>query len=125
MSVHYFPINFVCWYQGNFGPKVVARAEEKQMGILALKGLAHGRLGKDEKNPYKKCWYKPASDDKVADLGLRFTLSQPITAAVTPGESIFLWKAIEIASRFQPLSDAEKIAVQKLSHGVEPIFRTA
>ncbi len=120
-----FPINFVCWHQGNFGPKVVAKAAEKKMGILALKGLAYARLGKDEKNPYKKCWYRPATDDKVADLGLRFTLSQPVTAAVTPGESVFLWKAIEIASRFQPLNDDEKLAVQKLSQGVEPIFRTA
>ncbi len=119
-----FPINFVCWHQGNFGPKVVAKAVEKKMGILALKGLAYARLGKNEKNPYKKCWYRPAVDDKVADLGLRFTLSQPTTSAVTPGESVFLWKAAEIAARFRPLNDEETVAVQKLSQGVEPIFKT-
>ena len=35
-----FPVNYVTWHQGHFGPSVLARAQAKQMGILALKTLA-------------------------------------------------------------------------------------
>ena len=36
-----FPINFATWYAGNFGPQVLAKAQEKKMGILALKAMAN------------------------------------------------------------------------------------
>ena len=37
-----FPINFATWHAGNFGPQVLEAASKKQMGILALKAMAHG-----------------------------------------------------------------------------------
>jgi predicted aldo/keto reductase-like oxidoreductase len=37
-----FPVNFATWNAGNFGPQVLARAQEKNMGILALKAMAKG-----------------------------------------------------------------------------------
>ena len=30
-----FPVNFATWHAGNFGPQVLAAAQEKGMGILA------------------------------------------------------------------------------------------
>ena len=30
-----FPINYATWHAGNFGPQVLAKAQEKKMGILA------------------------------------------------------------------------------------------
>ena len=38
-----FPVNFVLFSQANFGPQILKRAQEKGMGILALK--AHGEDG--------------------------------------------------------------------------------
>ncbi len=41
-----FPVNFVTWNAGNFGPQVLEMAHQKKMGILALKSMArtvHGR----------------------------------------------------------------------------------
>ena len=35
-----FPINFATWNAGNFGPQVLEAAQQKQMGILALKSMA-------------------------------------------------------------------------------------
>src|SRR4030042_3779194 len=35
-----FPVNFVSFLKGNFGPQIMALAKEKNMGILALKALA-------------------------------------------------------------------------------------
>lgn len=121
------PINFVCWYEGNFGKKVVAQAKEKNMGILALKSLAFTRIKKDEKRAYPKCWYQPVplDTDEVADLALRFTLSHSTTAAIPPGEPVFFWKAVELAPHYKLLSDEDMQKIRKLAQGVEPIFRTA
>lgn len=119
-----FPINFVAWYEGKFGPNVVKKAQERNMGILALKALAHGRLAKDEARPYKKCWYRPIEDDMLANLSLRFTLSQGTTAAVPPGDVKFFWKAMEIAPNFTAVSEEEENKLKELAKGVEPIFKT-
>ena len=35
-----FPFNWTAWYKGGFGPRVLAKAHELGMGILALKSLA-------------------------------------------------------------------------------------
>src|ERR1700734_3152698 len=45
-----FPINFVLFSQANFGPQILKRAQEKNMGILALKGMAKTTWAKDDKN---------------------------------------------------------------------------
>ena len=37
-----FPFNYATWNAGNFGPQVMAKAKEKNMGILALKAMAKG-----------------------------------------------------------------------------------
>ncbi|MDX9753344.1 MAG: aldo/keto reductase [bacterium] len=118
-----FPFNYVTWHEGQFGPQVMAKAKEKGVARLALKGLAKTtRKAGDEPDPYKKCWYVPITDAEEGDLALRFTLSLDITAAVTPGEEVFLHRAVEIAQRYQPLTEAEQAKVEDLAKGVVPIF---
>ncbi len=119
-----FPINFVCWYQGNFGPRVVVKAQEKKMGILALKALAFTTIKQGEEKPYEKLWYHPIEDKEVADLAVRFTLSQGTTAAIPPGEAKYFWQALEIAKNSSPLTEAETGHLRKISEGVEPLFKT-
>lgn len=34
-----FSFNWVCWHQGHFGSRVLAKVQEKDVGILALKAL--------------------------------------------------------------------------------------
>jgi len=120
-----FPINFVCWLQGDFGEKVVTKAREKQMGILALKALALSPIPDGEQKPYPKLWYVPIEDDEVANLAVRFTLSQGTTAAIPPGEEQFFWKAVEIAQNFTPLAVEETEKLKTISEGVEPLFRSS
>ena len=36
-----FPVNYVLFSQGNFGPQILAKAKEKGMARMALKGLAY------------------------------------------------------------------------------------
>jgi aryl-alcohol dehydrogenase-like predicted oxidoreductase len=80
-----FPLNWVCWYQGRFGPKVLKKAKEKGVAILALKTLAKRKLKEGEERKWTKCWYAPVDSSDEALLAVRFTLSLPVTAAVSPG----------------------------------------
>ena len=65
-----YPINYVCYAQGGFGPKVVAKAKEKGAARLALKALAYTPWAKDEERAYSKCWYKPIDQVMAAQSDL-------------------------------------------------------
>jgi aryl-alcohol dehydrogenase-like predicted oxidoreductase len=80
-----FPINFSCWNNGDFGPKLCAKAVEKGAGILALKTLAKRPLKEGEVKKWAKSWYAPIDTLEEAIPALAFTLSQPVTAALPPG----------------------------------------
>lgn len=117
-----FPFNWVCWHQGKFGLRVLEKAEEKGLGILALKSLAKRRWKEGEERKWNKTWYSPVDTFKEAQLALRFTLSRPITAAVCPSHAELLWWACDAADQFKPLSEAEEAQVAERSAGLEPIF---
>ena len=117
-----FPFNWVCWHQRNFGPQVIEKARKKDMGILAIKALAKRKLKEGEKRKWPKCWYAPVDNFEEAKMALRFTLSKPITAAVSPSHAEFLWWACDIADQFEPLSEEEDAHVAKLSEGLDPLF---
>src|ERR1035437_6482265 len=71
-----FPFNLTTWYAENFGPQVLALAQEKKMGIIALKAMAKGPWPKDaDRSKFKKCWYEPLTIEEDIRMGLRFTLS--------------------------------------------------
>ncbi len=117
-----FPINFVCWNEGNFGPDAVAKAKEKEMGILAIKALAFTLIPEGEERRYEKCWYIPIEDKKVADMSLRFTLSQGVTAAIPPGQYEFWDQAVEIVQHLTPIQEEEIAELKNISAGITPIF---
>jgi aryl-alcohol dehydrogenase-like predicted oxidoreductase len=122
-----FPINFVLFSQANFGPQVLAKAHEKGMGILALKSMAKTTWPTTERktHPHPKCWYQPAALPEEAALGLRWTLSHPITAAVPPGDEQYFRLAMDVAQNFEPLQPEEEKSLLARAQGVEPIFHLA
>ena len=102
-----FPINITCWNQGNFGPRAVERARQQGTGILALKALARRPWARGETRKWSKCWYKPIDDAAAATPALRFTLSKPVTAAVSPGHAELLWLACDAADALVPMSEED------------------
>jgi predicted aldo/keto reductase-like oxidoreductase len=122
-----YPINFVLFTQANFGPQLLAKARERNMGILALKAMAKTPWcgAQARRHPHPKCWYEPAPLPDEAALGLRWTLSQPITAAVPPGDEKYFRLAMDVAQKFEPLGPAEEKDLLACAQGVEPIFRLA
>jgi len=117
-----FPFNWVCWHQGKVGPKILEKAQETQTGILALKALAKRPWNEGEERRWEKTWYSPVDTKEEAEIGLRFTLSRPVTSAVSPGQADLLWWACDIADRFIPLTQEEETEVARRSEGIPPIF---
>jgi aryl-alcohol dehydrogenase-like predicted oxidoreductase len=117
-----YPINYVCWHQGQFGRRLLEAARQRGMGILALKAMARRALKDDETRIWSKCWYAPAETFEEAKLALRFTLSRPVTAALTPGHEQFFRWACDIADAFRPLSAAEEALAVEHSAGLQPLF---
>lgn len=120
-----FPINFVLYSQQHFGPQVVARARQKDMGVLAIKAMAKtvwpATVPQDQR-PNPKEWYKPCSVPEEAALALRWTLSQPITAAIPPGDERFFPLAMYVAQNFRPVEPEEEKRLMAHAVGVTPIF---
>ncbi len=114
-----FPINYCCWNEGGFGPSLLAKAVEQQIGILALKALAKRPVAEGETKPWAKSWYVPIDTLEEAIPALAFTLSQPVTAAVAPGHIELLRLACEA---LDALGDPPW-RIETTASGT-PIFRT-
>jgi predicted aldo/keto reductase-like oxidoreductase len=119
-----FPVNWVLFTQAGFGPQILKKAQEKKMGILALKGMAKTVWAAEQKqnHPEPKCWYQPAAFPDEASLGLRWTLGHPITAAIPPGDERYFRLAMDVAQSYKPLEAHEEQALLSGGHGAEPIF---
>ena len=119
-----FPFNMFTWYSGNFGPQVLALAQEKKMGIIALKSMAKGpwQRGVDH-SKYQKCWYEPLTDEEDILTGLRFTLSHPIAAAIPPGEPELFKIALNLRDRIKPLKNDEIEKIREKALKGNPIFK--
>jgi len=121
-----FPVNFVCWSEGGFGPQILQHARKKGLARLALKALAQNAWPKGTnraRTKYPKCWYQPVEDRELARQALRFTLSEEITAAIPPGDERIYQMALELAPGFTPLQHSERNELLARARGLEPIFR--
>jgi aryl-alcohol dehydrogenase-like predicted oxidoreductase len=118
-----FPVNFICYARGNFGPQVVARTKESGAAILAIKAMAHGPWRKGEMRKYPNCWYRPIEDRELARKALRFTLSEGATAAVPPGDERLFRMALELAHDLLPMGAEERKDLLAGTRGLRPLMR--
>ncbi len=117
-----YPVNWGCWHGGNFGPKVIAKAEEQGLGILALKSLAKQKWPAGATKKWFKCWYQPVDTPEDVALGLRFALSRPVTAAVSPSHAELLWLMCDAAEKLTPLSPEEEAQMASKGKEIQPLF---
>jgi aryl-alcohol dehydrogenase-like predicted oxidoreductase len=120
-----FPLNWATYLKKGFGKPTIAKAQEKGASILALKALARCAWPEDlprEDRPYPKSWYQPIEDPEMADLALRFTLSLPITAAVTPGDIRMFRLAMQLAPHIAPITAEEVEKLKTLDPDRKTIF---
>jgi hypothetical protein len=87
--------------------------------------MASHQLEDRNHRTHQKCWYYPTDDRRLASLALRFTLSQPVTAAIPPGDPDLFRLAVDLAQEFTPITGAETDELRSLAHGKAPIFELA
>ncbi len=119
-----FPFSINTWHAGNFGPQVLQKAQEKNMGILALKAMAKGPWPNGaDRSRYPKAWYEPYTNEEDILTGLRFTLSHPVTAALPPGEAELFKIAVSLRDKITPLSGEEVEAIKAKAMMGSPLFK--
>jgi predicted aldo/keto reductase-like oxidoreductase len=119
-----FPVNYVTWNAGNFGPQVLEKAHQKNMGILALKSMAKAPLPKGVENKeYPKCWYEPLIAPDEIKMGLSFALSHPVTSALTPGDVRLFRTALNVSSSIKPLKENEIQSIKEKGLSGQPLFK--
>lgn len=117
-----FPLNWVNIFNGDFGPGILKKAEEKGIGRLALKAMAKTRLTEGAERRYTKAWYEPIDEEGLANMALRYTLSHDITAAVPPGDIKFFRWAVKTANNYTPITEEEEKILREKAEGLAPIF---
>ena len=117
-----YPINYVNYAQGHFGPRLVERAKEKGIARLALKALAYRKRDEGEEKLCQKCWYQPLTDRERIRLALRFTLSEDITATIFPGDEELYRIVPEMAHDLEPMTLGEREDLLASTEGVTPIM---
>ncbi len=118
-----FPLNFKLWsdpaYRQN-ATDLLQMAAERDVGTMVIKTFARGPWGEQEQRYHT--WYAPFDDGAGIERALRFTLSQPVTAAISAGDARLLPMILDAAERFRPMSDAEQSDVLATAASYEPIF---
>ncbi|MCC7491173.1 MAG: aldo/keto reductase [Fimbriimonadaceae bacterium] len=117
-----FPVNYFSWTNGQFGHRIMETAVRQGVGRLALKAMALGKYVKDEQRPFGKCWYQPLDNPALVAPAVRWSLAQPITAAVSPGHIELLRLAIAAVNELRAPEAAEMAALAGALQTREPVF---
>ncbi len=119
-----FPVNLASWHAGSFGPKVLSMAQQKNMGIIALKAMAKGKWPEDaDRSRYPKAWYEPLASEENALMGLRFALSHPIATAIPPGEEELFNMALKLSNKVEPMTRNEAESIKRRASKWDPLFK--
>jgi aryl-alcohol dehydrogenase-like predicted oxidoreductase len=118
-----FPVNFINYARGNFGPQVLAKAEEQRVACLAIKAMAHGPWRRNDERNYPNCWYRPIDDRDLARKALRFTFSEKVTAAIPPGDERLFRMALELAPELTPMTPEERQELLHSAQGLRPLMK--
>ena len=67
-------------------------------------------------------WPRVQRSPSEASLGLRWTLSHPVTAAIPPGDERYFRLAMDVAQKYKPIEADEEKTLLAGGPGTEPIF---
>ena len=104
-----FPVNGRMWADGEYRRQPEAplqKAAAKDVGSMAIKAVARGTW--DGRPQRYHTWYEPLEDPQAVERALRFTLSQPVTGAISAGDARLLPAILDAAERFRPMETAEQ-----------------
>lgn len=118
-----FTLNFYMWADEAYrrdAAMLLKKAAERDVGTMVIKTWARGPWG-DTAHRYHT-WYEPFEDAEMIEQALRFTLSQPVTGAISAGDARLLPMILDAAERFQPMDEAEQAQLLATAAEYEPLF---
>ncbi len=119
-----FPINPVLFGNADYrrhAERLLARCQERDVGVMAIKSIAKGPWGAQDRR--WRTWYEPWETQERIQQGVNFALSQPgVTGIPLAGETELLPLLLRAAENFNPLSAAQQEALIASSAVLEPIF---
>lgn len=121
-----FPLNFVSFHTGDFGPKILQTAVSKRMAVLAIKPLCRQEWPSAEyrkASRFRNMWYEPISEPAEAQLAVRWALSQPITTILPPANEEVFFLGVQTALECRPLDEQAAEQVRALAGKLKPLFR--
>ena len=122
-----FPVNFAYREQKAGSLSALNVCKEKNMGVIAIKAMAHRRWLDGEERTYPKCWYRPIYDNpELARLALNYTLNRDVTTAPPPGEARMLRFAMDIiekqGGKAVPLTPEEQAVLRAEAKAVKDVI---
>lgn len=120
----YFPVSYVSYFAGNFGPEVLAKAKEKGVPCVALKAMARQRWPESVPREERcaKCWYQPIEAPEEASLALRWALSQDVVSILPPGDEALYRKTLALSGNLSPISPEETERLKTMASAMTPLF---
>ncbi|MEM3712324.1 MAG: aldo/keto reductase, partial [Thermoproteota archaeon] len=107
--------------ENDFKP-ILKIANERNIGVIAIKAIARGRWSVDRKY---QTWYEPLEEQEDIDKAVWFTLSQDQVSTYSMACDIRLWpKIMNAGERFRKLSleEQERVVNYFREKGVKPLF---
>jgi len=118
-----FTLNFKFWADDDYrrdAQELLAVAADRDVGTMTIKTWAREPWG--ERKPEYHTWYQPFDEADMVERSLRFTLSQPITAAISAGDSRLLPAILAAAERFRPMDEEEQAQLLARASEFKTIF---
>ncbi|MAS33191.1 MAG: aldo/keto reductase [Anaerolineaceae bacterium] len=120
-----FPINGVLFGKAEYrdnAEKLLQTAQERNVGIMAIKSIAKGPWHEGQDRTYKT-WYEPHDVQDTIQQCVNFTLSQAgVTGIPIAGDTRLLPMVLKAAENFQPMSQSEQNAWIENCRDMEAIF---
>ncbi len=117
-----FPINFIEFFQMEFGKQVLELAAEQGAAVLAIKPLCRGAWPEGMERT-RRWWYRPVEEQGEVDLAMRFTLSQAgVVSGFPPAFLDLAAKAFAAGRAYRPPTEEEQEQLRELAASCESIF---
>lgn len=118
-----FTLNFQMWADESYrrdATTLLKMAAQRDLGTMVIKTWTRGPWG-DREHRYHT-WYEPFDDADKIEQALRFTLSQPVSGAISAGDARLLPMILDAAERFRPMDETEQAELVASASQYEPLF---
>jgi len=116
-----FPISFILQHHG-FGLELLAEANRRGIGVIAIKPIAERPHQRGEPRPYPKCWYRPLNTNEEISRAVWYALAQPVSTILPPASIRLFRRSLSAALHVRPLNTQEASALQAKAAATEPLF---